>query len=216
MKFLGIDPGDRWMGLAGLRNNGSAWEAAIAVVDLKQNTFYDNVKRVGDLIDEDTTKVICEDFRVRPQGHNRWAAGHTLRLIGALEFVAHDNYSTFAMIPPGDPDDLHGLVFGNNGLTNWRQRWPLWGDSKWKHGLSAWRVLALHLAHYYPDVREHLAPASYAVNRMGYDYGKAKWWRWPGAQLIAPRAILPLGVERTRRLLTRAESDNARSVGDSL
>lgn len=190
MNFLGVDPGERWLGLAGLVCMSHRWHAHIMVVDMKGTAMYDNVDLFRRMVGEET-RVVCEDYRVRPQGHNRFSGHATLKLIGALHFVTEDRKGTFHLVPPGPPESLTEIAFGERPLQYWRERWKQFGNPNWNHGMSAWRALAYFLHKHYPHIGAHLRPGSPMVREMTYDIAGINWFNsWPNAPLTAPRVRL--------------------------
>lgn len=189
--FIGIDPGERWVGLAGLRQMTGHWQVYIAVADLREQGFHPAVKRIQSWVSPET-RVVCEDYRVRPQGFNRWGAHPTLRLLGAIEFATIENGGGFHLVPPGKHEDLHKLAFGNVALRYWRDRWNQWGNEKWNHGLSAWRALAVFMAQHHPRILEIINPGLGRVQRMKYsDQRGHRWIHWPDTPYHAPIGLVP-------------------------
>jgi hypothetical protein len=99
------------------------------------------------------THVVCEDFRIRKAGHQRFSRGDTLRLIGALEYgVSSVDAFKFYLIPPNDHGERETRELFGRVLASYRRTWPRRKDPAWGHCLSAWRVLGNHLFHHERDV----------------------------------------------------------------
>lgn len=138
MRLLAIDPGERWVGIAGLRI-ADGWARAESMV----------VDRAGEASLLETVDFICnhfgevtlvvESYQQRNVGHQRFSGNETLRLIGALEYVADRNNWTWGEVPPGNPD--HELP----ELPLWPilEQWRAMRRRKniaWRHCDAAWRV----------------------------------------------------------------------------
>jgi len=180
--YIGIDPGDAWCGFAALETTP---EGAIRVesrtYDVKNHHGY--IGMATDIIDllphAKRTHIVCEDFRIRRQGHQAFGAGNTLRLLGALEFGASQikafSFSTVA--PTDNVEDITRELFGRV-LFNYRSDWPKSRHASWRHCLSAWRVLGQYLITHdravleilHKKKRSHSCPQWLPVNqRVGRD-----------------------------------------------
>lgn len=147
--WIAFDPGDRWTGVAVLALNDFLGAYAEAfVLDAEASDWVEPVrylKRLLALADPKLVTVLAEDYRTRPQGHQAFSRGTTLRLLGALESAAEIAGCAWGTIAPGSPDDLKLLKLGTL-FSAWEKEWPRPGDSDWRHARSAWRVLGQHLA----------------------------------------------------------------------
>lgn len=141
--LLGLDPGDVCMGVAGLHVTSEQhvmMESAVLSVSSREH----NWKDLLDTLDWSLIGgVVCESFQIRPMGYNSFSAGQTLRLIGAIETYCYEYETPLLFVPPGAPADLNELPLYQL-VQPTRGRWPI--NRRWKHCLSAWRVLALALA----------------------------------------------------------------------
>lgn len=188
--FLAIDPGERWLGLAGLSNNGTSWNAYAMVVDMKPATVYDTVHALSAMTVNKETTVLCEEYRPRPQGHNRFSKHSTIRLIGALEYAFADQGKTVQYVTP-QTFALSEVLFGPRTLREWQERWNQHGSQRWEHSLSAWRILAYHLSRRHQDTVVALhtdSPAGFRLSAVRYGDG----WLWQKEKHTAPALIIPL------------------------
>lgn len=146
MIIVGIDPGDSWCGFAALDISKYAIRAESRTYGRDDRNIF---RMVETLLPFAGTKerviVAVENFQIRGQGHQRFSAGDTLRLIGALEYVCIRYGWSFNLVPPGSWKADLPLLFGNHILTQYRKAWPTPGHANWDHCLSAWRVLGRHL-----------------------------------------------------------------------
>lgn len=144
IRFIGIDPGDVWVGIAALEFEPERNEVR------GETRVYNLTARglphtVQDIVSMMPAHVAVENFSIRPQGHNRFKAGQTLRLIGALEYaISQSVRSTGCLIPPGNAEREVPLLFGDL-IARWRKDWQTPGLKEWNHAYSAWRVLGRHL-----------------------------------------------------------------------
>lgn len=161
MNYIGLDPGDRWVGVAILYRNMTLetgkkpssvsmkkqWKFHSLTVDRKGQRLVETIDNIRELIQNfGVQTLIAEDYQIRPQGFNSFNAGPTLRLLGALELMTQTfNQMPFHMVKPDNPD-LAQLF--------WRHRWPeirkmiqhkVARDSRATHAISAWRVLGKFL-----------------------------------------------------------------------
>lgn len=143
-RILAFDPGEVWCGLAAFSINRKKNElfAETRVLNLRERTF-----KVA--VDECTfvglpATVVCEDYRVRPVGHQRFTSGMTLQLIGAIRYTTEAHGCRLHTIPPGNAEkevpEIVGDFFGR-----WRATHPTPHAAEWNHAFSAWRVLLRHL-----------------------------------------------------------------------
>lgn len=154
--FLGVDPGDRWVGVARLivrqrLTRGLQFRAETQVFDRTLLNFGDLVRRIV-FQPYVPTRIVTEEYRVRPLGHQAWTNGQTLQLIGALRYVAHQQLEVpWTQVHAGPVELLDGLPLGP--IIRAAQRdWPESSGRRWLHGLSAWRVLAYDLSVMRPDL----------------------------------------------------------------
>lgn len=140
--WIGIDPGDRWTGIAVIQEiSKSELRAEAGVID-GQDDIYRTVDLLPTFLNPGTS-VIVEQYSVRPVGHQWFTKALAIRLIGAIEYVSRKQRCTFTMVPPGDPTDVVTKM-GIDSFIKSVVGIPL-RDKRWRHALSAWRVLALHL-----------------------------------------------------------------------
>lgn len=143
-RYIGIDPGSSWCGVAHLyvcrHNVIMAGMSTLSVADRALVTLVDEV------VPSEKATVVVESFQSRPVGFNRFSAGITLKILGALEYRTkmHDEHE-WALVPTGDPTkelSRFGLV---PFLSEWNKICPLPRNQKWDHAFSAWRILAQYL-----------------------------------------------------------------------
>lgn len=149
MLYIGIDPGETWCGFAALETTP---EGVIRVeartYDVENHHGY--IGMATDIIDllphAKRTHIVCEDFRIRRQGHQTFSAGNTLRLLGALEYGASQVKAfSFSVEAPTDKfEQINHQLYGRI-LRNYRNHWPKSRHTSWHHCLSAWRVLGQYL-----------------------------------------------------------------------
>lgn len=139
MIYIGIDPGDRWQGFAMLEVAQAQCNAYTAVYDR-------NVRSLSELIDllipvgHDVT-VAIEEYRIRPQGFNRFASIDTPKLIGALEYrtlCLLDSRVIF--VAAANPIELNEFPVAD--VVNFALNNAIKHSPQWDHARSAWRVLA--------------------------------------------------------------------------
>lgn len=148
-RILAFDPGDVWCGMAALDwDNGEDIVAESRVIHLASRSLLGFLRYIDFML---PAYVVCEDFRVQAVGHNRFSAGHTLRLIGALETITVLNpKSRWAIVPPGNAKREVPELF--NG---WYERWEAFRndrDANWRHAQSAWRVMGRFLMSDHPKL----------------------------------------------------------------
>jgi hypothetical protein len=141
--YLGIDPGEVWVGYAKLAVDNGVYTANMGVINIGAMSF---VPTVGFLVPIVQTHTIVESYQQRPVGYQRFASGHTLQLIGALKYAMLLAGHEWSEVPPKDPSptELNKLLIGRY-LTRWQEFLECPGDPRWRHAHSAWRVLAQYL-----------------------------------------------------------------------
>lgn len=140
MLYVGVDPGEVYTGLALLHVHDRYVHMESRV--LKSDKYVATAECIRQTIDcEKRRTIVVEDFSVRPTGYNRFTRAETVRLIGALEYIAHVTHSPFYFQPAGKPKEAYAL-FGRS-LTQHAKSWP--SNRKWTHALSAWRVMGRYL-----------------------------------------------------------------------
>lgn len=150
MRFIGIDPGEKWVGIAMLEVRGSRWHAETRVLSVAARRNLLEV--VEDVLIWAPATIIAEDYRVRPVGHQRFTQGYTLRLLGALEVTAI-KLGKWITLLPGPSAELEMLQLGR--FIN-RQDWGQHTNPNWQHALSAWRIVGRHLMAEEPKMLERL------------------------------------------------------------
>ena len=166
---IGIDPGDRWTGIALLQTDdeGHEWYAESYVIDqLTRNNLYFVPRRLRVVLDElsfsslggdvDQLTVVIEDYQLRAAGHQKWAAGKTLRVIGAIEyFLSLYPRVRVETVQPADPlAEVPQLPIAKL-IYPWRdETWPQPHHGTWIHALSAWRVLGRRMLAQQPRLCE--------------------------------------------------------------
>lgn len=140
MRFIGVDPGDRWVGIALLEIRGVNWKAESRVLDVSARSSM--LELVEDILNWIPAKIIAEDYRVRPVGHQAFTGGYTLRLLGALEIYTAMKLGTWITMLPGPAMDLDMLHLGRFIRPSYHTPSP---GGHWRHAFSAWRVLGRHL-----------------------------------------------------------------------
>lgn len=146
MILLGIDPGDRWCGFVGMRLSKSFVQVESRTYDRSPRSLLQTVETLLPFAGaEERVIVAAENFQHRNVGHQRFNAGNTLRLLGALEYLCQRAGWSWNLIAPGDwTKELH-YIFGEQFVADYRQHWPDRSRSQWDHCLSAWRVLGRYL-----------------------------------------------------------------------
>lgn len=154
MLYIGLDPGESWCGFAALEVKSHTIRVEARTYSVKSRTSYLQMAQdVMDIIPHRETCVISEDFRIRGSGHQRFSAGNTLRLIGALEYATSErSQATFHLIPPNDNGERETRELFGKVLLGYRSSWPQKSHSTWGHCVSAWRVLGQHLFHHERDL----------------------------------------------------------------
>ena len=167
LTFVGIDPGDVWCGFAMVRVCGRHWTADTAVYDRRQYAF---PALTHLLLPATADVIVVERYHQRPVGHQAWATGETIQLIGALRYVTETRAVEWATVATGEPDkELPQLLIGSY-LDAWRTHWPRPKTANWHHGRAAWRVLARYMLARYGELWSTLAdPAALATLTTGTD-----------------------------------------------
>lgn len=183
--LLGIDPGDRWVGVSVLYiPKSEKWlHMRSAVFDANAYTFVGLIDTIMTFFNDlGKTKVLTEEYRQRPVGHQRFKDSQTSRMIGAIQYVAEREGLGWTPYPAGDPDkELPRLVLGDY-IELWRIHWPKPNDPRWHHARSAWRLIARHMFLYDTQflklLRSSAVPDPELLSQ-GVD---------DGAQIVAPYA----------------------------
>jgi hypothetical protein len=137
--YLGIDPGDRWVGYCKLKVSVGVkvtiYQADMGVIErsLRLDKVVDRIIPVSPI-----TQIAIESYSQRSVGFNKFRSSGTLQLIGALNYAAAKNGHTWAMVNPSQ-SDLDSLIIGKY-LKKWDKYLP--ASSNWVHAHSAWRALA--------------------------------------------------------------------------
>jgi hypothetical protein len=159
--IIGIDPGERFTGFGILQLKRSfPYRAEIGVLDTNTTWFYRPADFLRWILEDQTPTlpaiVVCEDFRVRSQGHQSMTQAKTARLIGALQYVTERTGYKFELEPPGNPDKMLALLGLSAMMAKWKHSWPQLGSKNWQHARSGWRVLASYLMRTSPDVLQSI------------------------------------------------------------
>lgn len=164
MRFLAIDPGDVWVGLAYLQIEGRHWHAETRVLCRQQEkSFSETVQSIfatGSMLakaraePKSESVVICESYQQRPVGHQAFSGGQTLQLIGALRYVTEHliRPNRWMTVMPGNPDKELPQLPINEYLNIWSPYWPDNRSTGWRHARAAWRVLARGWLTAYPEL----------------------------------------------------------------
>lgn len=145
MIVLGIDPGEAWCGFAALQMERRFLRVQASTFSTDNRNVFRMVQTLLPFPKYENVTVVCEDFQVRPVGHQRFTRGQTLRLIGALEYHVINQGWLWRLIPPGKWQRELPQIFGNNFLSSYREHWPDKTNPQWDHCLSAWRVIGRYL-----------------------------------------------------------------------
>lgn len=137
VRFVAVDPGDAWCGVAALELRGSLISAFTTVIHATPRTMHETV---SEIMRCSPSGLIVEKYQQRAVGHQRWAEPKAPRLLGALQYVAEDEGLGFHTVPTGDPRDVERMPFWPI-IMQWRSHWQRGMASNWSHGLSAWRIL---------------------------------------------------------------------------
>jgi hypothetical protein len=175
MRVTAIDPGDRWVELASMREFispklGRRWGLSIAVLDRQGLTMRSTVDIALRGV---PTIVIVEEFRARLQGHQAFSKLETPRLIGAIEYA---HVKPLAFVPSGDPSEVNRLLGDIPKL--WKGGMDAKGfdagRSLWNHGWSAWRCLAIWLLHQETSLLEQLRDSDRSRFSLS-DFTRGPW-----------------------------------------
>lgn len=137
--WIGVDPGDRWTGIATLYETKKHYEGGAFLVDGTKD-LYLATDVVRGWLQTFSAQVVVEDFRTRPVGHQSWSRSGALRFVGALELIARDHAVRIYTVPPGPPRELRALGL-DCVLDVWQPTWVGF-NAQWTHAASAWRALA--------------------------------------------------------------------------
>lgn len=153
--YTAFDPGEAHVGFATLwLHDGGTYEAEMGVLHRPSRSFSDLVNQAMPSGPNGT--ILVESYQQRAVGHQRFAAGETLQLIGAMRYRAECYGQTFATIMPGNArKDLDAMK-----LTPILDDWlPSPRPSRWEHAFSAWRVLGrFMLGHDTERLQNFIAP----------------------------------------------------------
>lgn len=141
--YLGIDPGDKWVGWARMQVDGLMYTANMGVYNSEAINFYDLVQFIL-IKGNNPTHIITESYQQRHLGHNRFGRGTTLRFIGALQYVTEQKHLIWGEVPPGNPEELAHLHLAKY-IEKWTPHLPMPASPQWKHAHSAWRVIGRYL-----------------------------------------------------------------------
>jgi len=149
---IGIDPGERWTGIAMLSISETLSKAYAATAVLNRELMYPAhwLNEMLDRFQKETATqihVVVEEYRIRPQKYESFASGGTLQLIGALRFVTdlHEDIAGFMLRPAQQLSmDQMKRTSMYTFLKSWRPRWPSSTSRTWEHAISAWRVILHH------------------------------------------------------------------------
>jgi hypothetical protein len=136
--YIGIDPGDRWVGYCKLSvivgSGVSIYQADMGVLErtLRLDIVVDRLIPVSPLV-----QIAVEEYNQRSVGFNKFRSSDTLKLIGALNYVAAKHGHRWAMVRPTQ-SDLNALIIGQY-LKKWDKYLP--ASPNWRHAYSAWRAL---------------------------------------------------------------------------
>lgn len=158
-RWIGVDPGERWMGIAILTQiDKRTFTADMRVIDVaaikSRNLLVNGLMYI--LQPEDS--MVCENYQIRRAGHQSFDAGITLRIMGALEYAAGERGCEFGYIMPGKPEDINDMFFGKY-LDQWQEKWMRPKADEWNHARSAWRALMIYLMARAPKVITQLRDA---------------------------------------------------------
>lgn len=168
MRLTAIDPGDRWVGLASLHSmperGGIKYGLNIGVMDRSTRSLRE---AVDNALRSRPEHLIVEEFRARPQGHQRFSELKTPRLIGALEYASP---GPVHFVPAGNADEDVPRLLGRDLMKMWKGGMDARGFGQdftlWRHGWSAWRALALYILKNDVSLLERLRSAGRTEFRM--------------------------------------------------
>lgn len=181
--WIGIDPGDRWTGIAVLSFSPMAaypWCAEMGVVDQETVGLYHVAEHLSELFRPRRPKedcvVIAERYQGRSSGHQRWSDLRAVRLLGALEMVTTRARVPWFTVAPGQD----GETIVDPLLRSWR---AISRGDQWRHARSAWRVLGLYLLTKDPN---RIVKGLQSIGDVTYPrYSRYTFWKCD-AGLIAP------------------------------
>jgi hypothetical protein len=148
LRLLGVDPGDRWVGLAALDITGNQWSAWTGVLDIKFRTMQE---AIHEIMRPSPLGMIVERYQQRPVGHQRFVSPKTPKLIGALEYIMQERGGGFHEVQPNSPLDLQHMPMYRK-IEAWRPKWQHCHHQNWTHALSAWRVLSIWMMEALPEL----------------------------------------------------------------
>lgn len=161
--IVGVDPGNRWTGVATLLVDATHISAIMLVLDSQAYS----IKFLTDVIIHDQAKtVVAEEYRNRPIGHQRFNAPLTPRLLGALEYRAISVGATWAKIPAAPFDAVKAFPIWKR-IEVWKEHCQAPTDHRWSHAFSAWRVLSAYVLRNKPRV--HTAIERSRRSSLEYD-----------------------------------------------
>lgn len=139
--YVAVDPGEVHVGIASLYIDDDQFTVDCGVLHRPSRSFAELVDQVMQHLDEGaewTSMLLVESYQARAVGHQRFSAGETLQLVGALRYATERESQHFATIMPGNArKDLDAMK-----LTPLLDEWiPTPRPAKWEHAYSAWRVL---------------------------------------------------------------------------
>lgn len=172
-RITAVDPGERWVGVASLCCDGRNVSASAYVLDrTRESSLYETTKLVTRQFGDIT--LVVESYQQRNVGHQRFSANSTLRLIGALQYVAAENKWGWGEVAPGNPD--HELP--NLPLWEILEQWKTMRTKKnvaWRHCDAAWRILQRWAIHRQPKLAHRLFVSRHAqVSVSSYGWGSSK------------------------------------------
>lgn len=144
MIVVGIDPGDAWCGFVALNLEKRFIRIESRTYAREPRPLYRMTDALLPFHPSDRITVVVENYQMRGVGHQRFSQGHTLRLLGALEYVCAKNRWDWHVVPPGPWKREVPNIFGAF-VPSYREHWPDNGSAEWDHCLSAWRVLGRYL-----------------------------------------------------------------------
>lgn len=158
LRLIAVDPGEAWTGVAFLNLHRRRWSAWTGVIHSEPRT-------VGETVDEilryDPLGIIVENYQNRGVGHQTWATPRTPRIIGGLEYAAHQSGRHVHLVAPGNEQLIKQYPIYPY-LQLMRQKWTYPNVTEWGHALSAWRVLMAWMMLKMPERMTALYAASQA------------------------------------------------------
>lgn len=184
--YLGIDPGDKWVGWARMQVTDRTYTCCMGVYN---RAMFNDLTRLVNVIMEANTPshVICESFQLRALGHNKFGRGETLRLIGALQYATGQAQLAWSEVPPGNAVVELGQLHLGKYIEKWMKWVPASADTNWRHAHSAWRVIGRYLLtmHHKDITRLARTPKN---PPMGFYHGATNALNAKHAHLLAPTA----------------------------